>query len=106
MSDRKSRARLVVQAGDFAGTSYELSDAETLIGRKSGTDVSLADEGISREHALILYDEDSNSFAVEDLQSTNGTQVNGKRVRSVTLQHGDELRIGRTCFVFLDEPDL
>ena len=105
MSDRKSHARLVVRVGDFAGTHYELARGETLIGRNAGTDISLSDEGISREHALILYDEDSDCFGVEDLQSTNGTQVNGKRVRSVTLQHGDELRIGRTCFVFLEEPD-
>jgi pSer/pThr/pTyr-binding forkhead associated (FHA) protein len=106
MSERKSRARLVVRGGDASGTSYELSSAETLIGRNAGTDISLADEGISREHALILYDEETDSFGVEDLQSTNGTQVNGKRVRSVTLQHGDELRIGRTNFVFQDESEL
>ena len=104
MSDRKSHARLVVQAGDSAGKSYALCEAETLIGRNASTDISLADEGISREHALILYDEGTESFSVEDLQSTNGTLVNGKRVRSITLQHGDELRIGRTCFVFRDEP--
>lgn len=104
MPDPKSRARLVVKAGDAEGTSYTLSETETLIGRTAGTDITLADEGISREHALILYDEGAGSFSVEDLQSTNGTQVNGKRVRSATLQHGDELRIGRTRFAFLCEP--
>jgi pSer/pThr/pTyr-binding forkhead associated (FHA) protein len=105
MSDRMSGARLVVRAGDGEGASYPLAAAETLIGRSSRTDITLEDEGISREHALILYEEESGSFTVEDLQSTNGTQVNGKRVRSVTLQHGDELLIGRTCFVFHCEPD-
>lgn len=105
MSDRMSCARLVVQAGDAEGASYALAAAETLIGRGAGTDITLTDEGISREHALIVYEEESGSFCVEDLQSTNGTQVNGKRVRSVTLEHGDELRIGRTRFVFLCEPD-
>ena len=49
----------------------------------------------------------NDSYSVEDLQSTNGTQVNGKRVRSVTLSSGDELRIGRTLFEFLrDEPQV
>jgi pSer/pThr/pTyr-binding forkhead associated (FHA) protein len=105
MPAAKSRARLVIKNGGFEGTSYELQASETLIGRNPTTDIALLDEGISREHALILYDEVSDSYAVEDLQSTNGTQVNGKRVRSATLTHGDELRIGRTLFAFLREPE-
>jgi len=97
----RSRARLVIKNGGFEGMSYELAASETLIGRNPTTDITLLDEGISREHAIILYDEVSDSYSVEDLQSTNGTQVNGKRVRSVTLSSGDELRIGRTLFEFL-----
>jgi pSer/pThr/pTyr-binding forkhead associated (FHA) protein len=85
--------------------SFELSAAETLIGRNPGTDITLLDEGISREHAIILYDESEDSYVVEDLQSTNGTQVNGKRVRSVALSDGDELRVGRTLFQFLREAE-
>ena len=104
MSASLSRARLVVRNGNLEGTSYELSASETLIGRNPTTDITLVDEGISREHAIILYDEGSDSYSVEDLQSTNGTQVNGKRVRSATLSHGDEVRIGRTLFHFLREP--
>jgi len=101
MPEPTRRARLVVESGDAEGTSYALGPAETLIGRSGACDITLADEGISRDHALISYDEPEGCFLVEDLQSTNGTQVNGKRVRSVTLQHGDELRIGRTRFRFL-----
>jgi pSer/pThr/pTyr-binding forkhead associated (FHA) protein len=37
---------------------------------------------------------------LEDLQSTNGTQVNGKRVRSAALADGDEIQIGKTLFRF------
>ena len=96
----KSRACLVIKNGGPEGACYELAATETLIGRNPTTDISLQDEGISREHALILYDEESDSYTVEDLQSTNGTQVNGKRVRSVTLNHGDEVRVGRTLFEF------
>jgi len=100
----QSRARLVIKNGGLEGTSYELSASETLIGRNPTTDITLLDEGISREHAIILYDEVNDSYSVEDLQSTNGTQVNGKRVRSTTLSHGDEVRIGRTLFEFVREP--
>jgi len=87
--------------------AFELTADETLIGRNPTTDITLLDEGISREHAIILYDAASDSYSLEDLQSTNGTQVNGKRVRSVTLADGDEVRVGRTLFRFSrDKSDL
>jgi len=95
------RGRLLIRNGGFEGMSYEISAEETLIGRNPTTDITLLDEGISREHALITYEPESGTYTVEDLQSTNGTKVNGKRVRSATLAHGDELRIGHTVFQFL-----
>ena len=58
---------------------------DLVIGRNPTTDITLLDEGISREHALILRDDESGEYVIEDLQSTNGTKVNGKRVRSATL---------------------
>ena len=94
-------AKLVIRNGGFEGMTYLLEGLETLIGRNPTTDITLLDDGISREHAIILYDADSDSYGLEDLQSTNGTQVNGKRVRSVTLQNGDEVQVGRTVFQFL-----
>ena len=101
MPGPQRRARLVVCNGDREGTQFELDADETLIGRSAGTGVTLHDDdGVSREHALILYDEASDSYSLEDLQSTNGTRVNGKRVRSVTLSDGDELQVGRTRFRF------
>jgi pSer/pThr/pTyr-binding forkhead associated (FHA) protein len=90
----------VVLTGDFEGTEHPLARDETLIGRNPTTDITLLDEGISREHALILRDESTRSFTIEDLQSTNGTKVNGKRVRSAVLAHGDSIEVGRTRFRF------
>ena len=98
------RGVLVIRNGGFEGMRYELATAETLIGRNPTTDITLLDEGISREHALVVYDEEAGSFGIEDLQSTNGTKVNGKRVRSAELAHGDEIQIGHTVFQFLVEP--
>jgi pSer/pThr/pTyr-binding forkhead associated (FHA) protein len=100
MPEPRQVARLVIQNGGFEGMAYELTAPETLIGRNPTTDITLLDEGISREHAIILYDPESDSYSLEDLQSTNGTQVNGKRVRSATLEDGDEVRVGRTLFRF------
>ncbi len=93
-------ARLTIKNGGFEGMTYEVSAEQTLIGRNPTTDITLLDEGISREHAIVIYDEETDDYSVEDLQSTNGTKVNGKRVRSALLQDGDELQIGHTLFAF------
>jgi pSer/pThr/pTyr-binding forkhead associated (FHA) protein len=94
-------AALRIRNGGFEGMTYSLEGEETLIGRNPNTDITLLDEGISREHALILYDAEADRYTVEDLQSTNGTKVNGKRVRSAELHPGDTLQIGTTLFEFV-----
>lgn len=94
------RAVLTIQNGGFEGMTYELGPEPTVIGRNPNTDITLLDEGISREHAIIELDEDGELFSIEDLQSTNGTKVNGKRVRSCPLADGDEVLIGQTLFRF------
>jgi len=101
MADSGVTGRLVIRNGGFEGMSYELVHDETLIGRNPTTDITLLDEGISREHSIILFDRQLQTYTVEDLQSTNGTKVNGKRIRSVELSHGDEIQIGHTRFHFL-----
>ena len=85
MGETRVSGSLVILNGDFEGMRYELSSDETLIGRNPTTDITLLDEGISREHTMIMYDEVDSDYVIEDLQSTNGTKVNGKRVRSATL---------------------
>ena len=101
MADSDSKAVLVICNGEFEGATHELSRDETLIGRNPTTDITLLDESISREHAFVGYDEDEGAWVLEDLQSTNGSKVNGKRVRSATLSHGDEVQVGHTRFKFL-----
>ena len=97
------RAALVIRTGGFEGTRFELASEETLIGRNPTTDITLLDEGISREHAIILFDAESGRYEIEDLESTNGTKVNGKRIRNVSLAPGDEIQIGQTVFQFVLE---
>jgi pSer/pThr/pTyr-binding forkhead associated (FHA) protein len=97
------RAKLIIKNGGFEGMSYELTSDETLIGRNPTTDITLLDEGISREHALILFDDADGAFVIEDLQSTNGMKVNGKRTRSASLENGDEVQLGGTRFSYVAE---
>ncbi len=69
------------------------------IGRKPGNDVQLNDATVSGTHAAILK---LQNVYVEDLASTNGTELNGKRVQKRMLQHGDVIRIGQHRFEFVD----
>ena len=98
-------AYLVVTNGQFEGTTYRLGQEETLIGRNPTTDITLLDENVSREHAIVAFDEASGAWCFEDLQSTNGSKINGKRVRSGEIGPGDSLEVGQTCFeLVLGEP--
>jgi predicted component of type VI protein secretion system len=71
-------------------------EAGATIGRE-GCDVNLMDPEVSRNHAAIR--DQGGSLAIEDLNSTNGTFVNGKRIEAVTvLRDGDTVRLGNTVW--------
>jgi pSer/pThr/pTyr-binding forkhead associated (FHA) protein len=99
--DGMVNGRLEILNGGFEGMTYDLRELEVVIGRNPTTDITLLDEGISREHALILFDDETQVYTIEDLASTNGTKVNGKRMRSAELAEGDEIQIGLTHFRFV-----
>lgn len=103
MASPDKAAALVIRTGGFEGTRFELAGDETLIGRNPTTDITLLDEGISREHAIILFDAETGRYEIEDLESTNGTKLNGRRIRNAVLAPGDEIQIGHTLFEFVAE---
>jgi hypothetical protein len=74
----------------------------TVVGRGSEADLRLADTGVSRAHAELRLD--GGTVRVVDLQSTNGTVLNGRRVRIATLTDGDRLEMGATTMVYRSEP--
>jgi pSer/pThr/pTyr-binding forkhead associated (FHA) protein len=82
-----------------------LNQGEFLIGRGTDCDLRLRVSSVSRHHCLIRLTGDGATLV--DLGSSNGTYLNGKRVRSqADLHHGDELRLGECCFlVELGEED-
>ena len=71
--------RLVVQTGAMKDRQIALRTGETVIGRRKGCQVRLGDARVSREHCRITFD--GRQVTVADLDSANGTYVNGKRVR-------------------------
>ncbi|WP_234356416.1 FHA domain-containing protein [Blastococcus sp. Marseille-P5729] len=80
-----------------------LRQGRNVIGRGSTADVRITDSGISREHAEVTTD--GVLATITDLQSTNGTMVNGKRISRAPLRHGDVIRIGRSVLVYRYEPE-
>src|SRR5687768_7853707 len=68
------------------------------IGREEGNSIQLNDERVSRFHVKIQ--EDHNRLVITDLESTNGTKVNGEDVQLRILRYGDTLQIGRSVLLF------
>jgi len=72
-------------------------DRPLVIGRRADCEIVLLDDAVSGHHARIAWDTDS--WRVEDLSSTNGTFVNGKRLsRPARLRSGDALRVGNATW--------
>ncbi len=91
--------KLVIIYGDKAGREYRLGPKRVLIGRTDQCDITINDSSVSRKHASI--ESKDGRFLLQDLKSTNGTQVNGKSADIHLLSHGDKIRIGRTVLQFL-----
>ncbi len=75
---------------------------KTTVGRTPDNDLQIDAKFISRNHAVILAG--PNHTIIEDLNSTNGIAVNGKRITRHTLRDGDNLAIGKTTFRFAVRP--
>jgi RND superfamily putative drug exporter len=99
-------ATLRVESGPAAGTIIAVETEPLLIGRAAGPDDVGAlgdDPELSREHARISVAD--GTLVVEDLGSTNGTSVNGERIKGPTeLRSGDRIRVGTTT-LRLEQPD-
>jgi hypothetical protein len=83
---------------DGPGTRHELTTGRNVIGRGTEADIRLPDTGVSRKHVDVVLD--GGTATVEDLGSTNGTLVNGRRVSRMALADGDVIRIGHSVLVY------
>lgn len=93
-------AKLVLIKGSNPGQEFPLSADRTTLGR--GADITIADTAASREHAEVVRQ--GEGFAVKDLGSTNGTELNGEPVEGArALSHGDKISIGKTVLQFITE---
>ena len=83
---------------EIAGKRYPITHSHTVIGRGSDADITVDDTGISRKHVEILWD--GTRAEVNDLGSTNGSQLNGSPVHRAPLAPDSVIDIGRTRIVF------
>jgi pSer/pThr/pTyr-binding forkhead associated (FHA) protein len=80
---------------------YELDEPVIFIGRLPENNIPISNMGVSRRHVKIELDQ-YNAYTLTDLNSLNGTLVNGKKVKKVTLCHGDKITIGKHTIVYED----
>ena len=84
--------RLIIMASRQSGKLVNVTGRLTSIGRAETNAVVLDDDRVSRSHAVIDWNGDR--FTVTDLDSSNGTYVNGERVTVQALAHGDTIDMG------------
>jgi hypothetical protein len=85
----------------YEGRRYELDKRRVVIGRSKDCDIQLSDPNVSRRHAEVR--QEGAAHWVVDLDSTNGMEVNGKRLKRAKLRPGDTITVGSTDLVFRRE---
>lgn len=86
--------------GAFLG-EFPLEKERMTIGRRPGNDIHIDNLAISGEHAAITIF--GNEAILKDLDSTNGTHVNGNAIKKHTLQHGDVIELGKYQLKYINE---
>ena len=97
-AERLGLARTPPGALVVAGERRELTKRRVVLGRSRDCDITLDDANVSRRHAEVRLEE--GAYWIEDLGSTNGVELNGKRVERARLEDGDRLVLGKTPLTF------
>ena len=98
------RPRLLVLSGPLKDSTISLSEGEVTVGRDASNGIAVVDPSVSRKHCLVSWNE--GRFRVRDLDSRNGTLVNGTGIEEQWLEHGDQIATGDSSFLFLLDEDV
>ncbi|MDQ2984533.1 MAG: DUF3662 domain-containing protein [Actinomycetota bacterium] len=85
----------------FDGEHREVDKRKFVIGRSRDCDIQLGDPNVSRRHVELR--QEGAAYWIVDLDSTNGTEVNGRRLKRAKLKPGDQITVGSTRMVFSRE---
>ena len=91
-------ARIILKFKELLLKDFSLQDGGKTIGRAPANDIVLENLLVSGHHARI--DQAGGDYILTDLQSKNGTYVNGARITSAKLKHGDQILVGKHTLVF------
>jgi two-component system, cell cycle response regulator len=95
---RRIHPYLLVLAGGNVGEMYRIDEGETFVGRSGNVTIRIDDDGVSRRHARLFHA--GEEMLIEDLGSSNGTNVNGTRVEhQAQLRDGDKIQLGSTTIL-------
>jgi diguanylate cyclase (GGDEF)-like protein len=98
---RRFAALLVVQGAEMDLGVHVVCDRPIVIGRDTDVELPLRDGSISRRHCQVERDDETGRYLLRDLGSTNGTRVNGTRVKEpVPLAEGDKVFLGASVVKF------
>ncbi len=95
--------RLRVIAGPLKNQVVELPAGEVTIGREAANQVAISDPALSRRHCLLTVED--GRYKIRDLQSRNGTLVNGISISEHWLRHGDRIAVGDSLLLFLTQEE-
>jgi two-component system, cell cycle response regulator len=98
---QKHEPALIMLEGDLPGQVFRLREGRQIVGRRPECDIRLRERAVSGVHAEIIRMRED--VTINDLASTNGTVVNGLRIRNpVALAQGNLLKLGNCVFKFVD----
>jgi hypothetical protein len=86
---------------DESQKEFPLTKTKIKIGRAKQNDIIVPDLNVSRKHALII--KTNRGYLLKDLESTNGTYLNGERITEKLLKHNDFIKIGNATFIFKEK---
>ncbi len=82
----------------LVGRAFAVGTEDVTLGRDGSCTIALPDSDVSRQHARIVRT--GNSHVLVDMESTNGTRLNGKAVSEATLRDGDAVSLGASQLVY------
>jgi len=96
-------ASLIITSGDKKGEFLPLGRRTSVIGRAEALPLQILDDLVSRKHLRVRFDESTNRYYAEDMNSKHGTFINRRKIANETaLVEGDEIQIGETSLLFTE----